>query len=46
MTFVSFGSAPATPANYDERALYDAALPVCDVQDHFAAGLGGPYTGC
>ncbi len=46
MTFGSFGSAPSTPGNYDEFALYDEALPGCEVQDHYTAGTGAPYIGC
>jgi CSLREA domain-containing protein len=38
LTFGSFGSAPSTPATYDEFALYDSALTPAQVQAHYAAG--------
>jgi len=37
LTFGSFGSAPATPADYDEFALYDGALTATDVTEHYTA---------
>jgi hypothetical protein len=40
MTFGSFGSAPATPANYDELALYNNALTSTQVAAHYAAATG------
>jgi hypothetical protein len=39
MTFGSFGSAPATPAQYDELALYNAALSGAQVLAHYDASL-------
>jgi len=39
MTFGSFGSAPATPAQYDELALYNAALTPAQVLAHYDASL-------
>ena len=43
ITFGSFGSAPSTPATYDEFALYDAALNPDQVSNHHAAGVGAPH---
>jgi hypothetical protein len=37
LTFGSFGSAPSTPTDYDEFALYDTALTGADVTAHYAA---------
>ena len=40
MTFGSFGSAPATPADYDEFAIYDSALTAPQIQAHYDTGIG------
>ena len=39
LTFGSFGSAPATPASYDEFALYDTALTQAQVTAHYNTGV-------
>jgi hypothetical protein len=39
LTFGSFGSAPATPAFYDEFALYDSALTAAQVSAHYNEGV-------
>ncbi len=39
LTFGSFGSAPATPAFYDEFALYDTALTQARITAHYNTGV-------
>jgi subtilisin-like proprotein convertase family protein len=43
---LTFGGAGSAQAFYDEFALYDEALPSCEIGDHYTTATGGPYIGC
>ena len=43
---LTFGIAGSAQAFYDEFALYDEALPSCEIGDHYTTATGGPYIGC
>ena len=43
---LTFGIAGSAQAFYDEFALYDEALPSCEIGDHYTTATGGQYIGC
>lgn len=43
---LTFADAGSTQHTFDEFALYDTVLPSCEVGDHHATGVNGPYVGC